>query len=502
MIVADQLLEQAIPGTELRAGRRYQELKSTIPQAWRIWRGDGTEWAAFLVVGDHVPEIDEHGIRSARRIGLRPVLVITDPSGVRAAAPLYRYMKAYLICEIGGRGSLIPPPSPLPRQRPGGRAVALRIRTELFQDLVDSEHLETDAQAALKTLLRRYRRMSAESGNTDDEEAAALTQFAARVLDGMGLQERRIKTTQMLRSIEAGGFTQSPRDHFFHSFQNYFLGLTAVVRLRPQFEAFKRAVKLDWEINPVDVWFLTAMWHDVGYPFQSVGAVVDAVLGEDDADDIADSLKERFLQRPATGEALRLMSSLIARLLSTGRPRTGWLPPGPKTNLGQQASQLLQAFQQNILSSHGAASAVRLFCDHRDDLEKMGPGVGELLKQTVYLACCSIPFHDWTLRRAVRDTCGSCQLETAAMPFAALLAFVDSIQDDRRDVGASRQAVLILRRILIRQPAVIEADIDRHAIADDALLGKIIECRDVVAALRQERGGPQFRYPSWISGQR
>ncbi len=503
MIEPATLLEQGIPGAELLEGRRYQELTRSIPQAWKIWRGNGTDWAVFLLVGDHLSRTDEKGIAAARHVRVSPVLVASDFSSVRAVSALYRKLRPHLICDIAGRGSLISPPSRFPRPRSlGPTRSTTRISLDLFGDLIDGDLLDSRTQARLKLLAQRYERLSTRRGDTDDKEAAALMQFAERVLDDIGLKKERIKTTKMLRTIEAGGLTPGRRDHFFHSFQNYFLGLRAVVQLRPQFEAFRDAAKLNWDISPTDVWFLTAMWHDVGYALQSVGNVVDALLGEDDAEDVGDSLKERFLHRTTTDDALRLMSSLVSRLLSAERPRTGWLAPGPRSNLGDHADRLRQAFQQNILASHGVASAVRLFCDYRDDLEKMDPDPAEVLKQTVYLACCSIPFHDWNLRKAIRETCGNFGFRTILMPFAALLAFVDSIQDDRRDLGTSREAVLILKRVLVRRPAIVKADIDRLAIPDEALLGKMIEARDVLGTLRRDNDGLQFKYPSWMSGQR
>ncbi len=503
MSEAGALLEQAIPGRELRRGRRYRELARRVPQAWKFWRGSGSEWAVFVLLGEHLSQSDHIGILAARRARAIPVLVASELSAVRAASAFYRKFRPHLICDIAGRGSLIAPPSRLPRRCASGLHPAkTRISLDLFEDLVKNEALDSYTLTGLKLLVRRYSALAARRKGTDDAEGAALMQFAERILDGMGLQKARIKTTRMLRTVEGGGLTTGRRDHFFHSFQNYFLGLRAVVELRREFETFKQAKKLNWDISPIHVWFLTAMWHDVGYAVQSVGSVVDAVLGEDDADDVGDSLKERFLHRTATDEALRLMSSLISRLLSAETPRTGWLAPGPRTNLGQYAARLRDAFQKNILESHGVASAVRLFCDHRDDLDKMDPDPSEVLKQTVYLACCSIPFHDWNLRQAIRETCGTCQLETVIMPFAALLAFVDSIQDDRRDLGASRQAALILRRLLVRRSGLVQADIDPGAIPEEALIGKMIEARDVLASLLQPNDGLRFKYPSWMSGQR
>ena len=87
----------------------------------------------------------------------------------------------------------------------------------------------------------------------------------------------------------------------------------------------------------------------------------------------------------------------------------------------------------------------------------------QVVEQTVLLACCSAPFHDFHFRDCVRDTCGQCDIPTEVMPFAGLLAFVDSIQDDRRDLRGLRNELCFLEKLLIRDPALISADVNRNA---------------------------------------
>ena len=89
-------------------------------------------------------------------------------------------------------------------------------------------------------------------------------------------------------------------------------------------------------------------------------------------------------------------------------------------------------------------------------------------------------------------------MPVGALPFAALLAFVDSIQDDRRNLQAVREAVLILEKLLISLPGNIEAQINMGALSGQQLLDKIIEGRDVMAALDQRSQNLKFKYPDWV----
>jgi hypothetical protein len=344
----------------------------------------------------------------------------------------------------------------------------------------------------------------------DNSEEAILIEFAKDVLTTMGLKPAGIEATKLIRTIECGGLAGG-RDHFFHSFQNYFLGLSAISELKNEFLSFKALAKVNWEVEPADVWFLTALWHDVGYAAQKFNKIADAAFGafyeemsdeppdpDEQERDIKDEGITRLLGRAHAITAMRAMASLMARLLKPKSATTQWLMPGPRAQLGEHADQILKAINENTAMSHGALSAIRLYCDYADTLDQMQPSKQDLLRQTVLLACCSMPFHDLWFRSSMRTHCKKCRLPVGALPFAALLAFVDSIQDDRRNLQAVREAVLILEKLLITLPGNIEAQINMGALSGQQLLDKIIEGRDVMAALDQRSQNLKFKYPNWV----
>jgi len=188
----------------------------------------------------------------------------------------------------------------------------------------------------------------------------------------------------------------------------------------------------------------------------------------------------------------------MARLLKPTNANTQWLEPGPKTNIGEHAKQIMAAINENFINSHGAFSAVRLYCDYADALNDMAPDKADLLKQTVLMACSSMPFHDFWFRVHIRKACSECKMRVGALPFAALLAFVDGIQDDRRSLATVRKALLILEKLLVEPPRTVKAQINIEALEDQELLDKIIEGRDVLAALEQHPNEMQFKYPEWV----
>jgi hypothetical protein len=490
----DQLLSEGLPGSVVD----NRKLAKKVPQAWRIWRSNNAQWAIFPIIGEHLSDADQKGVSIARKNRLEPVFVALNYAAIKAISPQYRRLRPHLVCNIAGRGHLIPPPHVPRRSKTLQPPCATRVPRDLLVALLAEHEVSGEMLKSLRKLEKRYRSLRRRRSDSDQREEEALLQYAGSVLDQMGLRKDRIKGAQMVRTIERGGMGAG-RDHFFHSFQNYFLGLLPVLRLRSYFELFKGYARLQWDVNPSDVWFLTALWHDVGYPFEHIGKIVNSAIGIDLPDETETALKESFLQRAETIDALRTLSSLIAHLLEPGRRRTQWMRPGPKSNLGQCGNRIHDALSVNLRKSHGAFGAVRLFCDYSDDLEKMEPSARDLLLQTVWLASCSIPFHDWSFRGHVRSECGDCQIATATLPFAALLAFVDSIQDDRRDLAGSEKAALILEQLLVKEPALVKAKINIHALTDEQLLGKIVEARDVLASLQQNEDSLFFQYPPWMA---
>jgi len=490
----DDLVAQGLPGMQIKR----RDLAKQLPQAWKFWRSGDSDWAIFPIVREYISKSDHDGANHARTCCVNPVFVAQDYNAIKALSSTYRQLRPYVICEIAGRGHLISPPVLPRRSRVPANNSPTRVPSELLRALASEKTAPEPLASALKRLQKQYRSFQRRRANSDQREEVVLLQYAERMLEQMGLRPNPIKAAQMIRTLERGGLG-ARRDHFFHSFQNYFLGLRAILQLRPQFEEYKHRAKLDWSVEPSNVWFLAAMWHDVGYPFQRVGDLVNSALGYDTEDDVAIRIKETFLQRSETREALRTLGSLLAHLLDFGHARTQWMKPGPKANLGQRATQIQDALSENLRTSHGAFGAVRLFCDYSDDFDNMQPETRDVLLQTVYLASCSIPFHDWYFRRNVRNSCGDCRIGTTVLPFAALLAFVDSIQDDRRGFSASEDAALVLKRLLITKPATITADINRQALSDRDLLDKIIEGRDVLASLEQTEDALYFKYPKWIA---
>jgi len=140
-----------------------------------------------------------------------------------------------------------------------------------------------------------------------------------------------------------------------------------------------------------------------------------------------------------------------------------------------------KALERSFLEKgHGAASCMRMLAGF---FRIVPPLVGnrQFLIRHVFLAGLSIPFHDWPVRKFLRDL-GILRLRTSRFPFASLLMFVDSIQEDRR---GDAQAPDILMGITIRDNHV-EAQINLELLVGEKLLEKKREVQDVKGFLEED----------------
>jgi hypothetical protein len=495
---ASSFLVAALPGTEMPSGSRRDGLLAQLRSAWRIWVAkSGHEFAIFVSKGKHLSPVVQADIRAANAIGVHAVVIATEYQDIQGLAPHYVTLRPYLIAEIADAPVLIPPLK-TKRRHLIHTAPRTRVPLPLLTTLRGSSRLPAFIQRALKRLHETYKRLNAGRANNDDREEAALMRYATDILDAMGLKAEGIRRTRMIRMLEGGGHG-ARRDHFFHSFQNYFLGMTAIETLPSWFEKYSQEGKLFWNISPYDVWFLTAMWHDVGYALQNAGRTAEWALGVDLGDTSAATIKREYLDHPVTKEALQRVSSLMARLLKPPRSASAWMMPDAKTHLGAHGLAVRAALEANAVYSHGAIGALHLYRGYKDDLDEMvEPSKRDALLQSVLIAAASMPFHDYFFRKDMRKACGECVMSTACLPFAALLAFIDSIQEDRRDLDGPGVEALVLEGLHVADPACIVADLNQAALRNDQVLDKILEARDVFAALRQPAGGMTFHYPEWI----
>lgn len=498
----DVLLANVLPGAPapphlVRATRRRAaHAAAKLPEdPWRFWESGGSVWAIYLA-GSRISKGAIASIAALRGAGVSVAILAKGNDDLKAAAQHFMSADSHLLCEIAGEGTIIPPikrgPKPPPLAWPS------RVPKAVIDELRAERGLPLYLRRALHDLAAKYDTFLRKGVDSDTAEQRALSDYAVRLLRHMGFRgaNANIDAAQMVRRLELSGWG-GRRDHFFHSFQNYFFGLYATAKLTPHFDGSFGKAKLNWTIDPFDVWFLTALWHDVGYGIEKFDRVAADIFGDVLEDDFGSDARIQFLNSDICKEATRSIGSLIARLLNADAARTAWMQPVPGAYRSRVQTCIEKAIRDNVMESHGAASALRLYSECIPMTNRLGPENSAVLRQKIFLACASAPFHDWHFRQCLRCSHGTCKIPTAVMPFAALLAFVDSIQDDRRDLKGLTNEINFLKTLIVNR-SVITAEVELGAISDESILWKVVEARDIVKSLHQVAGAINFEYPNWM----
>lgn len=497
----EALVTQAIPSGTLGA---KLDVDARTPGAWRLCRTPDCTWVVYLakdVAGMPRFRAGPRGsFGGTRDRSLRPCVLVADYDALAMAATTFVKKRLPVIVEIAGRGTLIQPPRlsairSMPRTTSGSR-----VPRALILQCAECDGLAGPVRRFLRRLSSRYpagtRRWS------DAKEESALGVFFTEFATWSGVWGPKLRPPEVLRRLESAGWGGS-RDHYFHSFQNFFLGLWVIGQAPRLFRAWAEPCRLSWDVHPEVIWFLASLWHDAGYAMVALSQIHRDSYGVSGAEDGApQSSLEGYLLLDIVREAVRHIASLLEHLGSAGssRPATAWIPPAGAAHRSPTEEALEGALRDSLLrGAHGPGGALRLYTDiagvialREDQAER------NRVQQAALLAACSIPFHDWKFREALRDRAGACRIPAATLPFAALLAFVDSLQEDRRELVGSWRARTFLRELTLVRDRVVGAIVDIGALDENDVLWKIVEAREVVSTVESAGRSLAVEYPAWM----
>lgn len=495
----EQILTVAAPGSEFTPSRKLCISGTKIERPKKYWRSQGISWAVYTVSGSRLGETLVASVKHAKELGLSPLLIVRDNDELSAVAERYIDLQCHVACPIAGQGSLIPPIS-LPKT--GSRRVhdKTRIPINILSELAGQPLFPAPLRRAIKRLHDKYRNFPS-SGPHDEAERTALVNFMHSMLRQMGLRTTGNDSPISINRLERAGWG-GRRDHFFHSFQNFFFGLYAICKLEPHFIKYREHAKIHWQIDSFHVWLLACLWHDVGYGTANLERIhEDAVWGDADAAEAsAESTRLSFLESDDAREGLLCICALISRLIHPDSAHTElMMQPARMPVRNRDARNINRALKESVMHrGHGAPSALRLYCDFMPAVRRLTQEKQFVLTQVVLMASASLPFHDDNFRNSLRECHGPFTLSSEVVPFAVLLAFIDSIQDDRRDLSGISEEIRFLEEILVENPATVTARVNKDALHAKSVLWKTVEARDIMAHLTQSPAGLFFKYPDWM----
>jgi len=459
-------------------------------------------WGIEIVLGDDLSEETAERMRAAVEIVPNLLTALLLPEG-EESPEVDAMAREFGLTKIiwGERGYEIVTPEAMRVEAPSA-APTSRISPQLRGDLLSLSHLDPKILNILSEFAREHQSL-AESGIDDESELQLLCATFDKLL---GCDERFAGTIQPLLDLRRSelmwaGTDHSFRDHFYHSFQDFLLGCVVIDACQDLFQDFLvQAFPGNANLSSEYVWLLVALYHDVGYLTQKGEAWVDARFGSAAALNPLTGTREATLAEHDAGQRNQIwtnhvnrrktLSSLYDHLVAE-EITEGWVQD---TLAPYEVHPLDESLKISFHSesSHGAASALRLLADISEHISGTPKASRPFINLHVYLAALSIPFHDWRARKAM-ITVGIASIRTSRFPFAALLAYIDSVQDDRRDItGVQPESYDALIGISVVNHTVT-ALIDTSKFSPATMQGKQREARGVKEFFMQD--GLEFRYP-------
>ncbi len=486
------LLLEAISGNPLDEIKDFPE---AIERPWKFWYSNEVKWAVYLFNGDYWPKTLERAIKEINKgQTAKPCVIASKNIGIELIAEHFIELEFSVITEIGGKGMLIDPPVS-PKNANGKIKKYTRIPLKLIEECAKINKINCQLQKLISDLAHQYRKN--EKDWTDDQEHKCLESFFLSYTAQNGLREKPFKAQEILLRLEKTEM-KGIREHYFHSFQNFFLGLWAIGETSEYFKKWANLSKLNWNLSPEFIWFLITIWHDVGYCQKILNDIESDVIGIERYD-VAEERRVSYITHPLVQEGKRYICSLIEHL-SKKEAGTAWTFPPINGIRSKTEQELEEAMCKDFHEGHGSYSAMRLYTDMKRFIDECGEQKKRnLLHQATLLASASIPFHDWRFREFVREKCGTCRIPALTMPFAVLLAFIDSIQEDRRSLVDIQFYKPFLRRLFLKDGRKILADVDTGALTNKDVIWKMIEARDVLAAVEFCSDSFEVMYPEWIT---
>lgn len=377
------------------------------------------------------------------------------------------------------------------------------IPSFLLKKLAKAQGLSPYFKKKLKLFVRVYTEAATKTTLDYDQEVDLLSKFAKDLAGG----DRRLYfpfgQLEVLREWERNRANKKSRDHFFHTFNNLFMGfyilgslsggqhhLAAIDSMIERDEHNKNTL-YEWE----GLWLQTCLFHDPAYiaeNFQNGTFRFSFGVFENDTD-FGAALSS---QHAANIEALWDTEFAVARedmRQLYARTIRRWLPPSiasaPSQDLFDKA--LRQAYFDGNSTSHSLISGLRLIQQCRNDKTVKR---SDYEPATALIACevaaLSMLFHDPRCRAILLEA-GIAPVPFKKLPYAATLMFVDALQEDRRDITNDKFNVhgVLADLSVDNESRVVKATVCLRELPSLRLWsGKIAEFEDVLGWIAANSG--------------
>jgi hypothetical protein len=380
--------------------------------------------------------------------------------GIRILRPSWAAAGIAETCVSNGLGlafiegpdpTVVFPPSYRPPPKCANAMETGHIPKWLYERVAALPTLSPHLSGVMKGFAKKYANNTRGKNIDYDVEVKLLTWLAESIKDGDPRLFVPTGQIQVLREYERQGASKKARDHFFHTFNNLLMGYYILGSLKIQGEPLsqvdefitpekKRAIQqmklAEWE----SIWLLTCLFHDPAYiaenyhsgTFRFSYGVVDDESGF--GAEIQDAQREKIvdLWDNEFREARKLLASLYSRVLKKWKASAS-----QAVGKDDFDSALQRAYFDGRQVSHSLVSGIKLIQDCRHDHVPQRRRSPDTALTACTIAALSMMFHDQKCRGTLKQA-GVPPFGFQKLPYAAVLMYVDCLQDDRRDIKEDR----------------------------------------------------------------
>jgi len=450
-----------------------------------IKRVAGRVWSIELCRGDRISDVTVRSMFKTREIdgNVQPAFFVPEGEPYDHLLPICRAQGFGLIVKAADEYEALVFAGPEPLRG----VPVLRIPQWILEEISSLSNLDQGFIGALKGFRKRYLALI-DSGRISDETQDDLIKRSLKSL--LNQDERFVADFTPLDLMKFLELTlyESVRDHYFHTFNNFLLGCIVIDRCHNSFAHFRQSCHLQPNAFSIEyVWLLTVLFHDVGYPIQKMRETSKMIFGVDSiTDEQVGAERGRAWETPEYRMARGQLVSMFDYLTQDDLESSWSADPYPL----KAGHPLDVAFAKSFTTlGHAVASSMRMLAEFYKSIPESVTQHRQFLLRHVFLAGVSIPFHDWPVRKFLREV-GITRIRTSRFPFASLLMFIDSIQEDRR--GRVQEPDVLSSISVVGN--VVSAEMELGNLSADKQREKQREAKDVQDFLNQD--GLQFQYPT------
>ena len=320
------------------------------------------------------------------------------------------------------------------------------IPSWMVERVLSSSSISDRMRVILNSFKSRYERLLSDGEPSTQDESRILSDLAHDIAIGDRRMFFPLDRIPVLREFEVTVGDPSVRDHAFHTFNDFLLGLLVLSNMLPA--GGRTAIPDSYiNVNPSPqslhtwevLWALTALFHDPGYLGEKPWSTFRFALGmsQEQGDnsnfitvDQAQAIDDAW--ETHLGE-VRLDLWNLYNLLSQN------FVPGAYADLSERFMTALRAaYFDGSKIGHSVISGLTLINRCKNDSSRKHPDFDLPTTRTAsIIAALAMLFHD-PRARAVLVNGGVPAVSYEHLPYASVLMFADALQDDRRDIGRSR----------------------------------------------------------------